>query len=62
MRTTFTAATRLPRATWSRPLNCLEKSVRKGMAEIDWMKNDSDLDNVRGHPRFQALLANHGSA
>ena len=42
-------------------LNCLEKSVRKGMAEIDWMKNDSDLDNVRDHPRFKVLLANHGS-
>jgi len=42
-------------------LNCLEKSVRKGMAEIDWMKNDSDLDNVREHPRFKALVANVGS-
>jgi TolB-like protein/Flp pilus assembly protein TadD len=37
-------------------LDCLEKSVRKGMAEVDWMKNDSDLDNLRGHPRFKALL------
>ena len=42
-------------------LNCLEKSVRKGMAELDWMKNDSDLDNVRDHPRFKALIENHGS-
>lgn len=38
-------------------LDCLEKSVREGMAEIDWMTNDSDLDNVRDHPRFKALLA-----
>lgn len=37
-------------------LDCLEKSVRKGMAELDWMKNDSDLDNLRDHPRFKALL------
>lgn len=37
-------------------LDCLEKSVRKGMAEVDWMKNDSDLDNLREHPRFKALL------
>jgi hypothetical protein len=37
-------------------LDCLEKSVRKGMAEIDWMLNDSDLDNLRDHPRFKALL------
>ncbi|MCH7820869.1 MAG: tetratricopeptide repeat protein [Proteobacteria bacterium] len=38
-------------------LDCLEKSVRQGMAEVDWMINDSDLDNVRDHPRFKALLA-----
>ncbi len=37
-------------------LDCLEKSVRKGMAEIDWMMNDSDLDNLREHPRFKALI------
>jgi len=37
-------------------LNCLEKSIRKGMAEVDWMKNDSDLDNLRDHPRFKALI------
>lgn len=37
-------------------LDCLEKSVRKGMAEVDWMKNDTDLDNLREHPRFKALL------
>ena len=37
-------------------LDCLEKSVRKGMAEVDWMMNDSDLDNLREHPRFKALI------
>ena len=38
-------------------LDCLEKSVRKGMAEVDWMMHDSDLDNLRDHPRFKALLS-----
>ncbi len=37
-------------------LDCLEKSVRKGMTEVDWIINDSDLDNLRDHPRFKALL------
>jgi len=37
-------------------LDCLEKSVRKGMAEVDWMMNDSDLDNLRDHSRFKALI------
>lgn len=37
-------------------LDCLEKSKRKGMAEVDWMMNDSDLDPLREHPRFKALL------
>ncbi len=37
-------------------LDCLEKSVRKGMAEVDWIINDSDLDNLRDHPCFKALL------
>jgi TolB-like protein/Tfp pilus assembly protein PilF len=37
-------------------LDCLEKSIRGGMAMVDWMKHDSDLDNLRDHPRFKALL------
>ena len=41
-------------------LDALEKSVGKGMAELDWMQNDSDLDNLRDHPRFQKLLAEAG--
>jgi adenylate cyclase len=39
-------------------LDCLEKSVHKGMAAVDWMMNDSDLDNLRDHPRFKTLLNN----
>ena len=37
-------------------IDCLEQSVGKGMAEIDWMVNDSDLDNLRDHPRFKKLV------
>lgn len=43
-------------------LDCLERSVGKGMAEVDWMVNDSDLDNLRDHPRFKKLLAAAGGA
>ena len=45
-------------------IDCLEKSVGKGMAEIDWMVNDSDLDNLRDHPRFgfiQLLAAEYAN-
>jgi adenylate cyclase len=41
-------------------IDCLEKSIQKGMAQLDWMKNDSDLDNLRDHPRFKALLEGVG--
>ena len=43
-------------------LDCLEKSMQKGMASIDWMMNDSDLDNVRDHPRYLALVSARGVA
>ncbi len=43
-------------------LDALEKSVGKGMAELEWMQNDSDLDNLRDHPRFKKLLAEAGGA
>ncbi|MEE4173722.1 MAG: tetratricopeptide repeat protein [Xanthomonadales bacterium] len=43
-------------------LDALEKSVGKGMAELEWMQNDSDLDNLRDHPRFKKLLAQAGGA
>ncbi len=37
-------------------LDCLEKSVRGGLAYVDWLRQDSNLDPLRDHPRFQALL------
>ena len=42
-------------------LGCLEKSVSSGLAYVDWLRQDSNLDSLRGHPRFQALLALQGS-
>ncbi|MDQ3546007.1 MAG: adenylate/guanylate cyclase domain-containing protein, partial [Verrucomicrobiota bacterium] len=39
----------------------LEKVVREsGSLLHDWIKNDSDLDGIRDHPRFQKLLAQIG--
>jgi serine/threonine protein kinase/Flp pilus assembly protein TadD len=34
----------------------LEKAITSGMAQKDWITHDSDLDPIRQHPRFQALL------
>ena len=38
-------------------LDCLEKSVTGGMGQKEWIENDSDLDPLRSHPRFQKLMA-----
>ncbi len=37
-------------------LDCAERAVRAGLTEKGWFANDSNLDPLRGHPRFQALL------
>ncbi len=39
-----------------RAIDCLEKSITSGMGQKEWIENDSDLDPLRNHPRFQALL------
>jgi TolB-like protein/Tfp pilus assembly protein PilF len=39
-----------------RALDCIEKSVESGLAYVDWLRQDSNLDPLRDHPRFQALL------
>ncbi len=34
----------------------LEKSVEYGYDDLEWMQRDSDLDNIRDHPRYKALV------
>ncbi|MFB3779458.1 MAG: tetratricopeptide repeat protein [Bryobacteraceae bacterium] len=38
-------------------ISCLEKGAELGVAEKGWYEHDSNLDPLRGHPRFQALVA-----
>jgi tetratricopeptide (TPR) repeat protein len=38
-------------------LDSLEQAVANGFGHWDWLVNDSDLDPLRAHPRFTALLA-----
>jgi tetratricopeptide (TPR) repeat protein len=40
-----------------RALVCLERAVRNGSGHREWMENDSDLESLRAHPRFKALLS-----
>ncbi|MFI5281285.1 MAG: TPR end-of-group domain-containing protein, partial [Gemmatimonadales bacterium] len=37
-------------------LRCLEQATQKGFGHKAWIENDSDLDSLRGEPRFAALL------
>jgi adenylate cyclase len=37
-------------------IDCLERSVTNGFGHWEWIEHDSDLDSLRAHPRFQALL------
>jgi adenylate cyclase len=37
-------------------ITCLEKAVDLGFAFRQWILNDSDLNTIRTHPRFTALL------
>jgi serine/threonine protein kinase/Tfp pilus assembly protein PilF len=37
-------------------LTCLEKALTHGAWFKGWAANDSDLDSLRSHPRFQAFL------
>jgi len=38
-------------------LEQLEHAVELGFAHRDWLEHDSDLANLRDHPRFRAVLA-----
>ena len=40
-------------------LDCLENClVKVGSINREWLENDSDIDNIRDHPRFKAILEN----
>jgi adenylate cyclase len=41
-------------------LDCLERSVGAGMRNRAWLEHDSNLDPVRSHPRFRALIQSLG--
>lgn len=38
-------------------LRSLRKAVRLGYADFEWMQQDPDLDGLKKHPAFNALLA-----
>ena len=37
-------------------LEALEKSYDAGLADPEWMRQDSDLDNIRTHARYKELV------
>ena len=37
-------------------ISCLERAVRNGLTQRGWYEHDSNLDPLRQHPRFIALL------
>ena len=37
-------------------LASLERAVRSGLTQKGWLEHDSNLDPLRGHPRYQALI------
>ena len=39
-----------------RALDCIERAVRNRPAYVEWLRQDSNLDSLRDHPRFEALL------
>jgi adenylate cyclase len=41
-------------------LDCLELAAAAGLSQKNWFLHDGDLDSLRAHPRFQALLAGLG--
>jgi tetratricopeptide (TPR) repeat protein len=37
-------------------LDFFEKAIDAGFASREWIENDSDLDRIRSHPRFEKVL------
>jgi len=50
------ACTYLAMGERERALEALERAVRGGRGSRKWFENDSDLDPLRGEPRFQEIL------
>jgi serine/threonine protein kinase/Flp pilus assembly protein TadD len=38
-------------------IDCLEKAIHFGFGHKEWIINDTDLENIREHPRYKALIA-----
>jgi hypothetical protein len=37
-------------------MTCLSQAIENGFGHKEWLEHDSDLDSLRGDPRFKALL------
>jgi len=37
-------------------IEALETAVASGYDDVEWMKRDADLDNIRAHPGYRALV------
>ena len=40
----------------NKALDYFERTIDAGYASIEWINNDSDLNAIRNHPRFQKIL------
>ncbi len=40
-----------------RALDCLDEAIAVGFGNREWLKRDPDLNPLRGHPRFEAIIA-----
>ena len=37
-------------------IDCLEQAIKAGFGHWEWIEHDSDLDALRDHPRFKAVM------
>ena len=37
-------------------LDYFERTIESGYSSKEWIENDSDLDSIRNHARFQAIM------